>query len=128
MRLSQSPRLRQIARCPHCDGTVEEHSEGCPVLRLESLRDRQKHIHCPKCNSKSVDANKSDFYECRACHTQYSLVSGPKVTAETAVLVIDEDAPITVGVRTVYVLAEKGKGEFPYDEIIADLRKRLEEE
>ena len=128
MNLSLSPRLRTIARCQHCNGSVDEHNEGCPVTRLESLQNRQKHIQCPKWEVAAVDVNNSDFYECRACHTQYCLVGGPKVTNEKVYLVIDEDAPIDVGVRTVYVLAEKGKGEYPFDELIAELQKVLWEQ
>lgn len=128
MRLSLRPTQRLAIRCTICNGDGE-HTDDCPFTRLEALRKKQKRIQCPTCGASAVDVNAEDYYECRQCHTQYCRAEHPllPVTGEKKQLIIDEDAPIMEGFRTVHVLVDKGNGKFPSDEAVENLRRQFEE-
>lgn len=114
-------RQRQVARCPNCTGTIDEHDRGCPRGFLIGLRTRQKHLECPTCSAREVGVNKDDYYECRSCGTQYTASGhGAPDDAERKVL-IDGGVPIPV-----LVIPHKGQGNFPLDDAIAKAVEDLE--
>jgi hypothetical protein len=126
MKLEMRPILGQYQKCPACDGYLHDHDEDCPQGKLTvfcremALRERK----CPKCYEGRVAVNKTDFYECRRCHVQFSagLVAGGEDPAklERTYLLADD----AIGVL---VMRNKGDGKFRDDEIVAMLRKEIVE-
>jgi len=127
MMLGMSLRPRQImaCRCEICSSYLTEgHTEDCPVGKLDHLRDLQVHIPCPKCNDGRISINMSDFYECRACHMQFTC--GDWADSDSPEQVCLDD-PHRDDLVICHVLVAPGKGNFKYDETIESLRRQIEE-
>lgn len=113
-------RLMITVACGVC-GAANGHRRGCSVAAMRKLQERNVFLGCPKCDGK-VGLNKDDYYECRSCHAQLStsgLVDGEGL--EEMILVDHKNDKVI----TVFVLERKGKGEFPIDQAIDDLRKEI---
>ena len=127
MRLGMILRQRQITalKCEICGSYESEgHKEECPVARLDELVNLQVHIPCPKCRDGRISVNKSDFYECRGCHTQFTCGYGTDSDSPEQVCL---DDPRRDDLVICNVLLRPGKGEFKYDETIESLRRQIEE-
>jgi hypothetical protein len=126
--LRTAPRLAMVQNCEYCTGKVDDHAPGCPAARLDYLVTQKKQILCPNCKAPAVDVNTSDFYECRSCHTQYTRAQIDNVGGGTELvsLLIDEDAPLSEGMKTVRVLNQKGSGSFAIDNEIIEIRKKYD--
>lgn len=115
--------ITMIQECTLCGQSSANHAANCPVGALERLREEQLFIECPKCHKSEVGVNKSDFFECRNCHAQFTSGSyaGSKLgTGEKVVL----DVP-GQDMAFCFVLQEKGDGNFPLDKRVEAARKRL---
>ena len=119
MNMSMSSGQRIIVRCM-CGGTRDNHEPGCPQERLNNLVTQQRHIRCPKCGHPAVGVNDDDFYECRDCHTQYTIANMFE-NAEREFL----DDPRASDIRAVQVHPLKGTGKFRLDKLIDEARAEL---
>jgi len=113
---------RLLQRCAVCQNPEGEHSEDCPIARLDDLMDARIYVPCPKCRDGKISINNSDFYECRACHTQFTC--GVGVDSDNPELVYLDD-PKRNDLVPCHVLLEPGKGSFRYDEAIERLQKEI---
>ncbi len=119
--LRQGLSCRTSLECSIC-GCYDGHDESCPMGLLERLEERHPFIQCPACSgSKGLMKNASDWLECRDCHTQFSLSGQPVDESQCSWLVIAGEE------RRAFKLTEKGKGDFPYDRRMEDLRKQIKE-
>ena len=119
MRMSMN--LRMVQSCCICEQSVEEHAPDCELGILEKLLRNQISYECPLCH-KSVSLNCLDFYECRDCHAQFSRTPlyGEPIHCGVKVFLLTESEALSV-----FVLAEKGKGEFKSDKAIARAEEAL---
>lgn len=111
MRLALEPKLslsqRLVIKCKACQEPMDDHAEGCLVKFLEGLK--QNHGRCPDCDGL-LGVNSNDMYECRKCHTQFTILA-LDVTKENFVILDlfypkDMEQAIRHG---------KGTGIFPVD-------------
>ena len=134
MMMGMEPVMQMTQRmtCPGCgqvsgdDGKLE-HGFDCPYsqrnsvyLRLTELE--KKYYDCPECGeSRCVDLNEMDFFECRRCRTQFS---GSELAdcknPKEACLFRGEEWP-----KWVFVLERKGEGKFRNNVLIADLKANI---
>jgi len=116
--------IRLTVPCGVC-GSHDGHESDCELKAIQELHKRNTYINCPKCHEGKVGLNKDDFYECRACRTQFTTNPGVVDTENPErVILLDykNDRPIDV-----LVFQLKGRGEFPIDEAIVELRQRITE-
>lgn len=118
---------RQLQICTICkrpmtnDEGHNGHASLCPHFIIAATLRSPKNVRyrCPDCHkAEALGINHSDFYECRACHTQFSaslLVPGvdePQNEKQVVVLTPNDDAIFVVR------MPEKGVDNFPLDKTI----------
>lgn len=123
MGLGLGLQLRQYQKCRLCKQPMDEHASDCPIGLKEQLLDKRPQISCPKCNGK-VEINKSDWYECRKCHTQYSTGMVAPESEEQEVFLIDWNNDNRMNAK---VLTEKGQGQFLIDEQLQRLNDLIKQ-
>ena len=111
-----------ILKCPICQQSYDSHRSDCLQGRLEKLQGMDRHIKCPKCHARAIGVNKEDFFECRSCHAQYTTGSAFVVTEERFLL----DDPQATDLIVVATLSQSGQGHFPLDDVIAKVRKQID--
>lgn len=116
-------RLHQVQRCSACEGTLNDHDEGCPRAQVDFWEERQRRIPCPTQCGGTVGVNKQDYYECRNCGIQFTSGCGAPEGAEKYFL----DDPKASDLVMVQVLPNKGSGEFPVDEELKRAQEVLEQ-
>ena len=121
--LAQEVSQKQI--CLICDCPISDHAPECEYAQITIMQERNTYINCPKCTKGQIGINSLDLYECRSCHAQFS--SGVPAEAEEIhkfkmLQLIDfkNDRFITV-----WMLPEKGEGNFPFDASIEMLQEMI---
>lgn len=128
MGLSLNMGFHQWILCVICDEPMpHDENSKCIAARLEREAKRKIAHRCPKCRKRTVGVNRADYYECRACHTQYtaSPIAGgedPDTLESTFIFTGDGENAIQV-----LVMKTPGSGEFPHDATIKDLVDRVAE-
>lgn len=117
--------MRQDQECVICKRLIgtEDHAEDCLQRRVEELLERQFYVRCPECGRGQVGVNALDYFECRACHVQFSASSicageDPATLKSTYLPARDGDDYIRV-----LVMKTPGEGRFPLDERVEQLAK-----
>jgi len=114
--------LRRVLalQCTIC-GSNNGHTTDCPMGRLDVLHNERRLLPCPTCETDSVEVNKSDWFECRNCNTQFSrsIVVDTSNPEKTMLHAPDESFHV-------YVLKNKGTGDFLIDEQIQSLQEQIE--
>ncbi len=115
MELSLDCSLQQYCKCVICKYPIGEHDGGCPAGIMEKLQNAKLERSlefCPRCCRDMVDVNKSDFFECRSCKTQFG----------SSFIALGYDVEklerTKIGSHAAVILPEKGNGKFPMDEKI----------
>lgn len=113
----------QVQLCRICNESVSDHAEDCPYKQLENIDGNRPNIQCCKCGGR-VEANTSDYYECRMCNTQYSRSGFHEDLGWEKTVLIDlgKDEAITV-----LVMPDKGRGEFKVDRDMARVQRLIDE-
>ena len=114
-------RIIQTLPCPVC-GFHKGHYDGCEKAAMEELQKRIVNLPCPKCSRGKVGVNETDYYECRACHTQFSTSGIVDCENPDRTLLLDARHDQII---PVLVLQRNGEGKFPLDQALKELRERL---
>lgn len=125
MSMSMVPQIRILQLCVICGESVQEHHKDCPCTRLEKALDARPEISCIVCKRGKVDINRSDFFECRKCHTQFT--SGeydPGGSEEKQEVIHNCNGDIYINVKKMLL---KGEGDFPKDTLLKQLQDAVKQ-
>lgn len=126
MNLSMGQRLEMFIECRVCGGkagTEEHENSGCPRGMIARLLKAERLWDCPSCHAqRQLRINVDDLIECGKCQIRFSrgICAGedPATLRQARILDMDRNEAIPV-----YVLTEKGRGEFQTDKIIRSLER-----
>lgn len=120
--LSMECNMRMCLKCRICNEDMDTHARGCPEGIIKEIIEKHRVIKCPVCRRTKVEINAGDFYECRACRTQFSRshICGPNAAEELEETYLFPDSG---EVLKVLIMKEKGEGKFPFDRYLKKFRQ-----
>jgi len=109
-------------RCPICKNDLHAHDDSCPFKYQEVPRAENRHLECPLCRAHAVGVNKSDLYECRDCHEQFT--TGAWYEAADKNRYFLDDSRLSDLVEVIH-MDQKGAGDFPIDKKLAEVDEEI---
>jgi ribosomal protein S27E len=113
-----TPRL--ILECLHCQQSISEHAENCPMGEFEEAKHSFLNYQCPSCKNPVVELNTSDYFECRSCHRQFTRGAGGDNGQPTQFLDFWGEMILVVE------LPEFGEGDIPILRVFEAASRKLE--
>lgn len=124
-KLKMEVKMEGVCKVCGAHSDIDEHGDAvwnctwqCPVKVATELRNalearkRKMKVQCTKCKGFCW-VNQSDYFECTQCHTQYVSVYGIGGCEDYEVVVFADE--VRNKIYRVYVLPEKGTGDFPVE-------------